>query len=134
MDIHPITQEPARSRLGALQFGLAKLLFVPLASAVCFALARWWGAAGIAAFVIVAVAAVSVRLRRLSPLVFLGCYVASYACLIRSDPAGRSYDGDYHQIAASYRVCDRYCQVLYRPAELADRELRPSYWRFDCVW
>jgi hypothetical protein len=84
--------------------------------------------------VIVLVALVAVRLRRLGALVFLACYVASYAILIRQDPAGRFYAGSYSQIASSYFVCDRYCQVLYRPLELIDRELRPSYWHFACVW
>jgi hypothetical protein len=103
-------------------------------SAVCFAIARWWGAAGVSSFAIWAVVVVSLGLRRLVPLVLLGCYIASYALLVRHDPAGRIYCGGYEQIASKYLVCDGYCQVFYRPLELIDRELRPNYWGFACVW
>ena len=129
-----LAQTPATFRSGAFQFGLRGLLVVPVVAALCCAAADWWGAAGVSASVIVIIAAVSLRLRRLVPLILLGCYIASYAILIRHDPAGRAYAGSYEQIASGYLVCDRHCQVLYRPLELIDRELRRTYWRFACVW
>ena len=72
MDQTMVTRTPTRSRPDAFQFGLGSLLLVPLASAVCFAAARSWGAAGVSAFVIVVFAVVSVSRGRLIPLVLLG--------------------------------------------------------------
>ena len=109
-------------------------MLVPPAVAIVFAMFRWWGLVGVAGYLLGLVIVVSVTLRRFGILIALGCYLASYACLVRTDPAGHSYDDDHAQMAASYRICDRYCQVLFRPVELIDRELRPVYWHFSCVF
>jgi hypothetical protein len=134
MDLRDATRARTRIPPKALQFHLGELVLLPVVCALCFAVARWWREAAGSALVMISIAAISVRLRRLAPVVLLGCYVAIYACLIRHDPDGRSYRNDYEQVAANYRVLDSYCQFLYGPLELIDRETRWRSWHFDCVW
>jgi hypothetical protein len=131
---HLRIRTPSNIRAGAFQWSLRRLMLVPLAVAIGLAMFRWWGPVGAAGYLLGLVAAGSVTSPRFGILVALGFYLASYACLARIDPAGRCYHDDYSQMAASYRVCDRYCQVLFRPVELIDRELRPEYWHFSCVF
>jgi hypothetical protein len=111
-------------------------MLMPALAALAFAIAKWWGPVGVAGIVVVGVAWATVRLRRLSPVVVLGCYVASYACLVRIDPAG-GFCGELkhgQQMASRYVVCDGVCQILYRPVESIDRDLRREHWSFACVW